>query len=103
MHTNDYEMLNRTNFARSLALRADEMESEVVSTDHFGCNLEHTRANIFKGLSAQMLRNRKFAGKPNICCSVPAEWYPIGERTVYKMSLQAYTRHTDGYHMKRAH
>ena len=103
MRTNDYEMLNRTNFARPLALRADEMGFEVVSTDLFGCNLEHTRANIFKGLSAQMLRNRKFAGKPNICCSVPAEWYPIGERTVYKMSLQAYTRHSDGYHMKRAH
>ena len=66
MHTNDYEMLNRTNFARPLALRADEMEAEVVSADLFGCNLEHTRANIFKGLSAQMLRNRKFAGKPNI-------------------------------------
>ena len=36
MHTNDYEMLNRTNFARPLALRADEMGFEVVSTDLFG-------------------------------------------------------------------
>ncbi|MCQ2395269.1 MAG: LamG domain-containing protein [Kiritimatiellae bacterium] len=31
----------------------------------FGQNLEHTRAAIQGGLSAQLVRNRKFAGKPN--------------------------------------
>ena len=30
----------------------------------FGHNLEHTRAAVNGGLSAQMLKNRKFAGKP---------------------------------------
>ena len=103
MHTYNHEDFNRTTFARPVVLNPDQTGDGVVSNDLFGCNLEHTRADIFKGLSAQMLRNRKFAGKPSICCSVPAEWYPIGEQTVYKMSLQAYTRHSDGYHMKRAH
>lgn len=103
MHTYSHEDFNRTTFARPVVLNPDQTGDGVVSSDLFGCNLEHTRADIFKGLSAQMLRNRKFAGKPSICCSVPAEWYPIGEQTVYKMSLQAYTRHSDGYHMKRAH
>ena len=103
MHTYNHEDFNRTTFARPVVLNPDQTGDGVVSSDLFGCNLEHTRADIFKGLSAQMLRNRKFAGKPSICCSVPAEWYPIGDKTVYKMSLQAYTRHSDGYHMKRAH
>ena len=35
------------------------------STYIFGHNLEHTRACIYGGLSAQVLRNRKFAGKPS--------------------------------------
>ena len=103
MSTSNRETLNRTNFARPLTLQPDGAGQNVVSSDLFGCNLEHTRANIFKGLSAQMLRNRKFAGKPNICCSAPAEWYPIGQQTIFKMSLQAYTRHSEGYHMTRAH
>ena len=30
----------------------------------FGMNLEHTRSAVNGGLSAQMLKNRKFAGKP---------------------------------------
>ena len=89
MCTAEHEAFNRTNFARPLTLQPDVTSQNVVSSDLFGCNLEHTRANIFKGLSAQMLRNRKFAGKPNICCSVAAEWYPIGEQTLFKMSDQA--------------
>ena len=103
MCTTNHETLNRTNFARPLTLQPDAIGQGVVSYDLFGCNLEHTRANIFKGLSAQMLRNRKFAGKPNICCSAPTEWYPIGKQTIFKMSLRAYTRHSEGYHMTRAH
>ena len=103
MSTLHHKDFNRTTFQRSVVLKPDTEGQLAVSSDLFGCNLEHTRANIFKGLSAQMLRNRKFAGKPNICCSVPAEWYPIGEKTLFKMSLRAYTRHSEGYHMKRAH
>ena len=103
MHTYNHEDFNRTTFARPVVLNPDQTGDGIVSTDLFGCNLEHTRADIFKGLSAQMLRNRKFAGKPSICCSVPAEWYPIGDKTLFKFIFASYTRHSDGYHMKRAH
>lgn len=103
MSTLHHKDFSRTTFQRSVVLKPDTEGQLAVSSNLFGCNLEHTRANIFKGLSAQMLRNRKFAGKPNICCSVPAEWYPIGEKTLFKMSLRAYTRHSEGYHMTRAH
>lgn len=103
MHTKNHEDFNRTTFARPVTLEPSSAGTGTVSTDLFGCNLEHTRANIFKGLSAQMLRNRKFAGKPSICCSVPAEWYPIGDKTFYKFIFESYTRHSEGYHMNRAH
>ena len=103
MSTYNCENFNRTTFARPITLKKESADETVVSSDLFGCNLEHTRADIFKGLSAQMLRNRKFAGKPSICCSVPAEWYPIGERTLFKFDFNGYTRHAEGYHMKRAH
>ena len=63
MHTYNHEDFNRTTFARPVVLNLDQTGDGVVSSDLFGCNLEHTRADIFKGLSAQMLRNRKFAGR----------------------------------------
>ena len=46
----------------------------------FGSNLEHTRSCIHNGLSAQMLRNRKLAGKPTACRGCAMEWFPIGDR-----------------------
>ena len=43
----------------------------------FGHNLEHTRGCIWRGLSAQMLVNRKFAGLPGPD-GVLHGWYPVG-------------------------
>ena len=74
----------------------------VVSPYLFGENLEHTRSDIFMGLSAQMLRNRKFAGKPMACSGHPMEWYPIGEKTFFAQ-CEPYARHyADFYHMRRS-
>ncbi len=79
----------------------------------FGNNLEHTRSCVHTGISAQMLRNRKFAGKPACYTGCPEGWYQIGERTniVFNENEDAhiysetgsYTRHADDYHMKRRH
>lgn len=79
----------------------------------FGNNLEHTRSCVHTGISAQMLRNRKFAGKPACYTGCPEGWYQIGERTnivfnenedghIYS-ETGSYTRHADDYHMKRRH
>ena len=100
MHCYNYENYNRDTFARPVTLLPEEGKG-TVSSNLFGCNLEHTRADIYKGLSAQMLRNRKFAGKPTACCGTAAEWYPIGERGVFHLNYDAYTRHAEGYHMQR--
>ena len=49
----------------------------------FGHNLEHTRSAVFQGLSAQLLKNRKFAGKPAAHSGEAAEWYRIGPENVF--------------------
>ena len=86
---------------RPLNIRLDDTPRTLVSPFLFGENLEHTRSDIFMGLSAQMLRNRKFAGKPLACRGYSMEWYPIGERIFYCHS-EAYTQHAEEfYHMKR--
>lgn len=56
------------------------------------------------GISAQMLKNRKFAGKPD-SCGCAAMWYPVGKQTMFFLSAaDAYTRHAaDHYHMNRNH
>ena len=54
----------------------------------FGHNLEHTRAAVNGGLSAQMIRNRKFAGKPSRNEGVCAEWSGIGEKTLFQQEGQ---------------
>ncbi len=63
----------------------------------FGHNLEHTRSAVggAGGLSAQMLRNRKFAGKPQKNLGLAAEWEPIGEETAFfQMNFRpSYTKH----------
>lgn len=74
----------------------------------FGHNLEHTRACVCGGLSAQMLRNRKFAGKPSKqegCCQ---EWFPIGKRVFFltedpwcRKEIAPYTRHMNSRTMNR--
>lgn len=69
----------------------------------FGHNLEHTRACIYGGLSAQVLRNRKFAGKPSGSDGCAAEWIPVGAKhTLYVLDSDngthtsvAYTYHKE--------
>ena len=72
----------------------------VVSPYLFGNNLEHARSCISGGLSAQMLKNRKFVGKPSAMEGVAQNWYVIGEKT-YCCFSKPYTRHHEFYHMKR--
>ena len=86
--------------AESLTLKPAEPTDLLVSPYLFGSNLEHTRSCLAAGLSAQMLRNRKFAGKPTACEGCAMEWYPIGEKGIFTFD-EPYTRHGDGYHMKR--
>ena len=52
--------------------------TSTVSPYLFGHNLEHTRASIMDGLSAQMIRNRKFAGAA-ARNGVALDWEGIGE------------------------
>lgn len=73
----------------------------------FGHNLEHTRACMATGLNAQVLRNRKFAGKPSKNEGCPAEWFAIGGQDVF-MILDGecqhevpYTRHKCANKMPR--
>jgi alpha-L-arabinofuranosidase len=77
-----------------------------VSPLWFGHNLEHTRSCVWQGLSAQLLRNRKFAGMPQTS-GVALDWYPIGAgQTWYLLELapskwdpgttgETYTHHFD--------
>jgi len=61
----------------------------------FGHNIEHTRSCMWRGLSAQLIRNRKFAGKPQQLVGLAMQWYPIGPPQTYFLldSKNAYTRH----------
>ena len=80
---------------------SDEKSLGIVSPYLFGNNLEHTRSSVCNGLSAQMLKNRKFVGKPSAMEGVAQGWYVIGEKT-YCMFSAPYTHHCkEHYHMKR--
>ncbi|MCR4921294.1 MAG: hypothetical protein K5945_06245 [Bacteroidaceae bacterium] len=72
----------------------DVKATEDFSPYIFGHNLEHTRSALHKGLSAQMLENRKFAGKPQANLGLAAHWFPIGEKVLYLLPNNiAYTKH----------
>lgn len=78
--------------------------TSAVSPLLFGTNLEHSRSDIQFGLCAQMLRNRKFAGKPSAVRGCAAGWEPVGERAFFSLTApgDAYTRHDpEHYHMRR--
>ena len=76
------------------AQRIDIASAEDLSPYVFGHNLEHTRAAINGGMSAQMLRNRKFAGKPSRNRGVAAHWTAIGEKVLFMMDrANHYTKH----------
>ena len=86
--------------ATPIILRREAPADLLVSPYLFGSNLEHTRSCLYTGLSAQMVRNRKFAGKPTACEGCAMEWFPLGDRAVFTLG-EPYTRHGEGYHMKR--
>ncbi|MBM4035080.1 MAG: hypothetical protein FJ291_25330 [Planctomycetes bacterium] len=50
----------------------------------FGHNLEHTRSCIWRGLSAQLLRNRKFAGMPQHD-GTAQHWHRVGSRQSWRL------------------
>lgn len=75
-------------------------QTEEVSPYIFSHNLEHTRAAVNGGLSAQMLSNRKFAGKPSRNRGVSAHWFGIGEKVYFDHS-GAYTTHICLHKMSR--
>ena len=76
------------------AQEIDLRHPEELSPYLFGHNLEHTRAAVNGGLSAQMLRNRKFAGKPSRNQGVALGWFGIGSKVLYLTDeTTAYTRH----------
>ncbi len=75
------------------ALYVDTNDRTPSSPFLFGHNLEHTRACVSGGLSAQLLRNRKFAGRPQARTGVAAEWFPIGTRAFFRNDREPYVRH----------
>lgn len=88
-------------YSRPVTVEFDFASQKRIPYLYFGDNLEHTRDCINGGLSAQMLKNRKFASLPqrNGC---PMGWERIGG--FYAIPWQnTYTRHYEGYCMKRSH
>lgn len=80
---------------------SEKEDGEIVSPYLFGNNLEHTRSSVCGGISAQMLKNRKFVGKPSAMEGVAEGWYAIGEKTFFSFG-EPYTRHDEKhYHMHR--
>ena len=55
-------------------------------------DIEHTRSALQGGLSAQLVRNRKFAGKPSRA-GVAMMWEPYGTHAVYDHTNMSCTRH----------
>lgn len=104
---------NSNEYCKNVQVCPDFHGDVTVSPLLFGNNLEHTRSCIYNGISAQMLKNRKFAGKPGCYDGCPQGWYRIGEKTYIihnededvsvLQATESYTRHADDYHMKRKH
>ena len=87
-------------FSAEVEVNVDHSSAQFISPLLFGDNLEHTRACVNGGISAEILKNRKFVGKPGRygCAN---GWYPIGEKTYFAFG-ESYTRHGEGYRMHRA-
>lgn len=64
-------------------LQLVELKETLIDPLLFAHNLEHTRSCMYQGLSAQKIRNRKFAGKPACRIGVADEWYKIGKKEIY--------------------
>lgn len=89
-------------FHASMAQTIDLKSTAVLSPYVFGHNLEHTRAAVNGGLSAQMLRNRKFAGKPSKNQGVAGMWEGIGDKVLFQNGGPAYTKHIGNPEMRRS-
>ena len=74
--------------------------AEPVPAALFGQNIEHTRAAVQGGLSAQLVRNRKFAGKPSRK-GVALMWDAYGTKAVYELLDWGCTRHAEKSRMFR--
>jgi alpha-L-arabinofuranosidase len=85
--------MNANSTIEKWSIAAHSPQSDI-STLLFGHNLEHTRSSMWQGLSAQLVRNRKFAGKPHRTGQA-LEWYRIGqERNLFMLDItDTYTRH----------
>ena len=95
------EITSKANFNFKEKIEFSSKNLGIVSPFLFGNNLEHTRSSVCNGLSAQMLKNRKFVGKPSDMEGVAQGWYVIGEKTYCAFSTP-YTHHySEHYHMKR--
>lgn len=102
IHKNDGTLAHRAADSDRIEIK-NGADLGTVSPYLFGNNLEHTRSSVCGGLSAQMLKNRKFVGKPSAMEGVAQGWYVIGERTYCSFS-EAYTHHDrEHYHMHRSH
>ncbi len=94
------EIMNR-NYNCDVTVDFDFDSTKYISPFLFGDNLEHTRACVNGGISAQMLKNRKFVGKPGrYGCAL--DWFRIGNQSHLTFG-NSYTCHYEGYKMNRAH
>lgn len=93
-----------------VSVSLDYNSTQSISPLLFGDNLEHTRGSVIGGISAEMLRNRKFVGKPGrYGCA--HEWYAVGSNAALTFNTEnldgpigaSYTRHAEGYRMSRSH
>ena len=82
-------------YCETVKIVPDFTRDDMVSPLLFGNNLEHTRSCVNKGISAQMLRNRKFVGKPACYDGTPEEWFLIGNHVniLFNESEDAHSGH----------
>ncbi len=104
--------LTDSQLAANVLAGPDALPAKVsVSTDRalkpipafiFGQNIEHTRSALQGGLSAQLVRNRKFAGKPSRQ-GVAMLWEPYGSTKSFYHQAQglSVTRHAARSRMPR--
>ncbi len=80
---------------KKVSIQVTGKKQGLIHPNLFAHNLEHTRSCIAGGLSAQMLRNRKFAGKSACASGEAAEWYRIGANDVFLTlnRFDPYVRH----------
>lgn len=94
------EEIIRDNYSCDVNVDFDFNSTKYISPFLFGDNLEHTRACISGGISAQILKNRKFVGNPGrYGCAL--DWFQIGTKSHLALG-KSYTRHYEGNKMRRA-